>query len=103
MFTSFPVIKDPIDYRIINLVNKQRLSIDTLQKVLNIPTEEIREHLKSLHQSHFISCDSTSPLDMCRVSDSFIEKNPIFYELALLQMQKLPLYQDDLMRLNHLK
>lgn len=103
MLKSFQIIKDSVDYRIINLLNTQRLPVDDLQKVLNIPIQEIREHLESLHQMQFISCDLTSPLDMCSISDLFIEKSPLFYELATLQMKKISLYQDDLIRLASLK
>ncbi len=102
MFKTYQVIKDAIHFRLINLLRKKRLSNDALQKVLNIPTNEIRQQVNKLHQKGLISCDLTSPPDMCRINDSFIENNPLFYEMALVQMKKNPLYQDDLVRLDQL-
>lgn len=103
MLRSFQVIKDPIDYRIINLLDKRRLSDDELQGILNIPIVEIRKHLKALQQSSFISCELTEPINTWRINDSFMEKNSLFYQIAILQMQKAPLYQEDLMHLEALK
>ncbi|WP_069999716.1 winged helix-turn-helix domain-containing protein [Cellulosilyticum sp. I15G10I2] len=102
MFRSYQVIRDPIHFRLMNLLRNKRLSADDLQKILNMPINEIRQHLKKLHQIGLINCDLTSPLDMCRINDSFIEDNPFFYEMALAQMNQNPLYQDDLLRLQHL-
>ena len=102
MFRSFQVLKETLQFRLINLLRVKRLSNDELQKIMNIPISEIRQQTKKLHQSGMISCDLTSPPDVCRINPSFIEDNPFFYELALVQMSKNPLYQDDLVRLHQL-
>lgn len=102
MLRSFQIIKEPIHYRIINLLDKKRLSADDLQKILNIPVTEIYQHLKTLHDLEIIDCDSLSPIDYCRINDTFVKENPFFYQMALVQMEKLPIYQEDLYNLQHL-
>ncbi|MDF2612274.1 MAG: Bacterial regulatory protein arsR family [Clostridia bacterium] len=102
MLRSFPVIKDPIDYRIINLLNRKPLNFEDLQKILNMPPEKVRKHLNQLHRMHLISCNLTSSPEMWRISDLFIETSPLFYEACIVQMKKAQLYQDDLKRLESL-
>lgn len=103
MFRTLQLIKEPIHFRIINLLRIRRLTIGDLQKVLNIPAHEIGQHIKALRKTGLISCDLTTPPDLCRISDSFIESNSLFYEIAIAQMNKTLLYQDDLIRLEDLK
>ncbi len=103
MLRQFQVIKDPAEFRIINLLRLKRLSCADLQKILEIPLQEIHLHINHLYQLGIISCDLNAPLTLCRLNDSFIEQNLLFYEMALIQMNKLPVYQNDLVKLQHFK
>lgn len=103
MLKSFQVIKDTIDYRIINLLNQTRLSEFELAEILNLPIDKIRSHLNVLQEMRFVSCDYYGCQNTWRISDIFIETNPLFYEMAIIQMQKTPLYQNDLVILEEMK
>lgn len=102
MFRSFSIIKDTIHFRMINLLSKNRLNNIQLQSILNIPLHEIRQHLKKLHQIGMISLDPSSSSNTYHISDSFIENNLLFYQLTLIQINKNPIYQNDLIQLEHI-
>lgn len=102
MLKSKKMIMDPEQYRILNLLKEERLSNKCLEHTLNISKEKITQHLKSLHRDGVINCDLSSPLDMCRIDQNFVNENAIFYAFASNQMDHTPLYQNDLAKLKNL-
>lgn len=96
MFNLFSIIKTPTDYKLINLLTYKRLSNAVIEKTLNMSNKEIASHLNVLAQHSIISCDESSPLNMCRINQSFIEDNALFYQLMLSQAKKSIDYQKHL-------
>lgn len=102
MLNTNKMIMDPQQYRILNLLKEHRLPNRLLEDALNISSEKIAHHLQSLHRDGVINCDSTSPLNMCRIDQNYAKENPLFYAFASTQMSNTPRYKNDLTKLNDL-
>ena len=99
----FKVFGDETRIRIFNLLRDGELCVCEIETILGITQSNASRHLNKLRAAGIITYEKKSQWVYYRMNEEFLERCDLLYQFINREVQKNPVYQDDMAKLSKFK
>ena len=99
----FKAFGDETRIRIFNLLRDGELCVCEIETILGITQSNASRHLNKLRAAGIITYEKKSQWVYYRMNEEFLEHCDLLYQFINREVQKNPVYQDDMAKLSKFK
>lgn len=99
----FKAFGDETRIRILNLLGGGELCVCEIETILGITQSNASRHLNKLRAAGIITYEKKSQWVYYRMNEEFLERCDLLYRFFNREVQKNPVYQDDMAKLSKFK
>lgn len=99
----FKAFGDETRIRILNLLRDGELCVCEIETILSITQSNASRHLNKLRAAGIITYEKKSQWVYYRMNEEFLEHCDLLHQFFNREVQKNPVYQDDMAKLNKFK